>query len=76
MMTGMMGGVTQQHPAQQAAPAAGPLPDVMNPAQAAAYLQVTEADVMQMVSAGQIKAKQIGAQYRISKAALDEFLKS
>jgi excisionase family DNA binding protein len=29
-----------------------------------------------MISAGQIKAKQIGSQYRISKAALDEFLKS
>ena len=82
MMTGMMGGVMQpgaqhpQGPAQPAAPAAGPMPEVMNPAQAAAYLQVAEADVMQMISAGQIKAKQIGAQYRISKAALDEFLKS
>jgi excisionase family DNA binding protein len=52
------------------------MPDVMNPAQAAAYLQVTEADVMQMIQSGQIKAKQIGAQYRISKAALEEFLKS
>jgi excisionase family DNA binding protein len=52
------------------------MPDVMNPAQAAAYLQVAEADVMQMISAGQIKAKQIGSQYRITKAALDEFLKS
>jgi excisionase family DNA binding protein len=84
MMTGMMGGMVQpgaQHP-QAAQPAAaapaanGPMPDVMNPAQAAAYLQVTEADVMQMISGGQIKAKQIGAQYRISKAALDDFLKS
>jgi len=89
MMTGMMGGMMggtpmpgAQHPqaAQPAAPAApaagGPMPEVMNPAQAAAYLQVTEADVMQMISGGQIKAKQIGSQYRISKAALDDFLKS
>jgi excisionase family DNA binding protein len=88
MMTGMMGNLQQPHggqaaqppaptPAAPAAPAAGgPMPDVMNPAQAAAYLQVAEADVMQMISAGQIKAKQIGSQYRISKAALDEFLKS
>jgi len=83
MMTGMMGGMVQpgaqqQQAAQQAAPTAAgaAMPDVMNPAQAAAYLQVTEADITQMIQAGQLKAKQIGAQYRISKAALDEFLKS
>jgi excisionase family DNA binding protein len=83
MMTGMMGNLQQPRPAQAAQPAApaapaagGPAPDVMNPAQAATYLQVTEADVMQMIQSGQIKAKQIGTQYRISKAALDEFLKS
>jgi excisionase family DNA binding protein len=78
MMTGMMGGAMQQA-GQQAAPAGatrGAAPDVMNPAQAAAYLQVTEADITQMIQSGQIKAKQIGTQYRISKSALDEFLKS
>jgi excisionase family DNA binding protein len=58
-----------------AQPAAN-VPDVMTPAQAAVYLQVTEADVIQMIQAGQVKAKQIGTQYRISKAALDEFLSS
>ena len=48
----------------------------MNPAQAAAYLQVTEADVMQMIQGGQIKAKQMGSQHRISKKALDDYLAS
>lgn len=74
-MAQMMGQAMQ--PGQQAAaqPAAS-APDVMTPAQAAVYLQVTEADVVQMIQAGQIKAKQIGTQYRISKAALDEFLSS
>ena len=83
MMTGMMGNLqpgAQHPPAAQPTPSTpatgGPTPEVMNPAQAAAYLQVTEADVVQMISAGQIKARQIGTQYRISKAALDEFLKS
>jgi excisionase family DNA binding protein len=88
MMTGMMGNLQQPHGGQAAQPSAptpagptapaagGPTPEVMNPAQAAAYLQVTEADVMQMITSGQIKAKQIGAQYRISKAALDDFLKT
>jgi excisionase family DNA binding protein len=89
MMTGMMGNLQPgaQHPqggqpaaptapTTPAAPAGGAAPDVMSPAQAATYLQVTEADVMQMIQGGQIKAKQIGAQYRISKSALDDFLKS
>lgn len=81
MMTGMMGGMMQPGAQQQAAGQAGAaaaaaMPDVMNPAQAAAYLQVTEADVMQMIQAGQIKAKQIGTQFRISKSALEDFLKS
>jgi len=61
-----------QPPAQQAAPAA--VPDVMNPAQAAAYLQVSEADILQMIESGELKAKKIGSQYRISKAVIDEFL--
>jgi excisionase family DNA binding protein len=70
-------GQTMQRPAQppaapQAAPAA--VPDVMNPAQAAAYLQVSEADIKQMIEAGELKARKIGSQYRISKAVIDEFL--
>jgi excisionase family DNA binding protein len=70
----------QQPPAQQTAPTAptggGPAPEVMSPAEAAAYLKVSEADVMVMIEGGQIKAKQIGTQYRISKKALDDFLHS
>jgi len=78
MMTGMMGGMmqpgAQQQQAAQGAAARAAAPDVMNPAQAAAYLQVSEADIMQMIQSGQIKAKQIGSQFRISKTALDQFL--
>lgn len=58
------------------APSGGPAPDVMNPAQAASYLQVAEADVMQLITGGQIKAKQIGSQYKISKKVLDDYLAS
>ncbi len=58
-----------------AAPAAPP-PDVMSPAQAAAYLQVAEADVMQMITDGQIKAKKIGSAYKIAKKVLDEYMAS
>lgn len=63
-----------------AAPAGGAAttaaPDIMSPAQAAQYMQVSEDDVMQMINEGQLKAKKIGSQFRISKTALDDFLKS
>jgi len=69
----------QQAAAAAAAPAGAPAgapttPDVMTPAQAAAVLQVSEADVMSAIAAGDLKARKIGDSYRISKAALDEFL--
>jgi excisionase family DNA binding protein len=47
----------------------------MTTAEAAAYLKVPEADVLSMIQQGQLKARQIGSQYRISKAAIDEFLR-
>ncbi len=58
-------------PAAPAAPAAG---DVMTPSQAAQILQVSEEDVMAAIAAGELKARKIGNAYRISRAALDEFL--
>lgn len=48
--------------------------DLMGVAEAARYLGVTEADVMASITAGELKAKKIGAQYRITKAAIDAFL--
>lgn len=48
--------------------------DVMTPAQVAQALGVTEADVIASIEAGDLKGKKIGAQYRVTKAALDEFL--
>jgi excisionase family DNA binding protein len=78
MAQGMMGATQQpaqpQEPAEPAAAAAQEVPDIMTPAQAASYLQVTEADVMAMISDGSLKAKKLGATYRISKAAIDEFM--
>jgi excisionase family DNA binding protein len=54
--------------------AAAPAADILTPAQVAQTLGVTEADVIATIEAGDIKAKKIGTQYRITKAALDEFL--
>jgi excisionase family DNA binding protein len=52
----------------------GPAPSVMTPAEAAAYLRVSEEDVIAAITAGDLKAKKIGNAYRISKEALDTFL--
>jgi excisionase family DNA binding protein len=49
-------------------------PDLMGLAEAARYLGVSEADVMASITAGDLKAKKIGSQYRITKAAIDAFL--
>jgi excisionase family DNA binding protein len=52
------------------------IPAVMTTAEAANVLKVAEADVVAAITAGQLKAKKIGESYRISKEALEEFLKS
>jgi excisionase family DNA binding protein len=51
------------------------IPSVMTPAEAANVLKVAEADVVAAITAGDLKAKKIGESYRISKEALEEFLK-
>ena len=75
MMNTMQGGMPQGGNPQGGGgqPAA---PAVMSPAEAATYLKVGEADIMQMITEGSIKAKKIGSQYRISKEVLDDFMKS
>jgi excisionase family DNA binding protein len=65
-----------QQPAgpQGGAPAAAG-PDIMTPSEAAAVLRVSEEDVMAAINAGDLKARKIGSSYRISRDALDAFLK-
>jgi excisionase family DNA binding protein len=52
------------------------LPDVMTPSEAAAAMKVSEDDVMSAIQDGSLKAKKVGKAFRISKEALEEFLKS
>ena len=47
----------------------------MTPGEAAAYLKVSEEDVLAAITAGDLKARKIGTAFRISKEALDDFLK-
>ncbi|MEL7645496.1 MAG: SPFH domain-containing protein [Anaerolineaceae bacterium] len=51
------------------------IPDVMTPAEAATFLKVSEEDVLAAINAGDLKARKIGSAFRISKDALQEFLK-
>ncbi len=55
--------------------AAASIPAIMTTAEAANVLRVAEADVVAAITAGDFKAKKIGESYRISKEALEAFLK-
>ena len=63
-----------QQPAQQQAAAASQMPDILTPAQAAEFVQVSESDILEAIEAGDLKARKIGKVYRISKDSLDAFL--
>jgi len=52
------------------------LPELLSPADAARILGVSESDVLAALADGSLKGKKIGAAWRITRAALDEFLKS
>jgi excisionase family DNA binding protein len=58
------------------APAAAAAPDLMTPAQVAQALGVGESDVMASLESGDLKGKKIGTQWRVTRAAVDAFLKS
>lgn len=57
-------------------PPAGPYPDWMTPTQVAAYLQITEAEVCQLIESGRLKGEKNGAEYHISRAQLEEYLRA
>jgi excisionase family DNA binding protein len=62
-------------PAAAAPPAQG-MPELLSPGQAATALGVSESDVLTALSDGSLKGKKIGSTWRITRAAIDEFLKS
>ena len=59
-----------------AAPPATPLPELVSPVEAAKFLGVSESDVLTALGDGSLKGKKIGAAWRITRAALENFLKS
>ena len=72
---GMQGGQQAQGQSQPKAPSGG-MPDVMTPSEAAEILRVSEEDVLAAIQSGDLKAKKLGSAFRISKEALEAFLKS
>ncbi len=73
---GGMFGPAAAAPAAASAGGATGVPELLSPADAARILGVSEADVMSTIQSGELKAKKIGSSYRITRAALDEFLKA
>lgn len=59
----------------QGAARSAPVPELMSPADVATVLGVSEADVMSTLEAGDLKGKKIGSTWRITRAAVDDFLK-
>ena len=55
---------------------AGSLPELLSPADAGKVLGVTEADVLTALADGSLKGKRIGSAWRITRTALEDFLKS
>jgi excisionase family DNA binding protein len=62
--------------APSAAAAASAAPDLLTPAQVAKLLGVDESDVMSSLQKGDLKGKQIGTQWRVTRAQVDAFLGS
>ena len=81
-MLGSMGAGQSSRPAVPTTPEASPnapaagFPELLSPAEAARALGVTEADVLAALGEGSLKGKKIGSTWRITRAALDEFLRS
>ncbi len=66
---------------QNAAPGGGAtggakMPDIMTPAEAAQFMKVTEADILEAINDKSLKAKKVGKAFRISKEALEAFMNS
>ena len=57
-------------------PAASAVPELMGVADVAKMLGVSEADALAALEKGDIKGKKIGSTWRITRAAVDEFLRS
>lgn len=75
-MMQQQGGVMSQTTPAAAPPGVPAIPDLLSLSQAAQLLGVSEEDVEAVLSSGELKGKKIGNTWRITRAAVDDFLKS
>ncbi|HSN94699.1 MAG TPA: SPFH domain-containing protein [Anaerolineaceae bacterium] len=76
VMSGALGNMQQNQAASQGSSSvAAGTPDVMTPDEAAQFLKVGAEDIMAAITAGELKARKIGNGYRISKEALNSYLR-
>ena len=71
---GLFSGTTPAVPGPGGAAAGGGLPEMLSPTQVARALSVSEADVIGIIESGELRAKKIGASYRIKRSTLDAYL--
>jgi excisionase family DNA binding protein len=76
MMNQSGGIMAQATPGIQAPAQPAQAPALLNPAQVAQMLGVSEADVLASLESGDLKGKKIGSQWRITQGAIDAFLHS
>jgi excisionase family DNA binding protein len=67
-------GAATPPPPRAAMPAGGGLPELLTPQQVAEAIGVSESDVMSIIESGELKAKKIGAAFRVKRADLQTFL--
>ena len=65
-----------REPAPQAAAVNGPPGEVLTLAEAAAYLRLPEDDVLRMVREQGLHGRQVGAEWRFLKSAIDDWLRT
>ena len=76
-----MGAATANHPTPPlveppATAAAQAGPEMLTPGSAALILNVSESDVLSALADGSLKGKKIGSSWRVTRAALEDFMKS
>ena len=74
MQQGFAGGQATPTVAPVGTAGAAALPELLSPADAAKALGVSEADVMTVLESGELKGRKIGTAWRITRAALGEYL--
>jgi excisionase family DNA binding protein len=75
MKDSLAGGTAAPTVSGAASAAPGGLPELLSPAEAAQALGVTEADVLAVLDAGDLKGRKIGATWRIPRSALVDYMR-